>query len=148
MRLKITKEEGMSDYLYSEYSRFIFDNFKSDLSDFVNSNRRKYKLREKLILSSNFIRWKGTPSTINVCQTIIDSVELYKQKGICWIRVNPNSIIPGSRTKVEVLVRLLEFGSGRFTPLPAIRLTISKYSKCQSKYFSKFLRRRYSSNEF
>lgn len=93
---------------------------------FLKANRQKYKVREPIILSIDFIKWNSAPpKTIDLFYYIADCLVLEKTDYGYIIKVNDKRIIPGSTTLIKDLVRLLEYGCALFPPYPLIRDILS-----------------------
>lgn len=139
MQLRIHFDQEISPSLYRRYSQYLFKKVKDDIEDSIDL--RKYKVREPYILSSKFIKWKGeTPKSIRLDYFVCHCLELVTVKGEYVIRLNDSLIIPKSRTRVSLLVRLLEYGNERIPACPVIRKVLVYYSKVYKELLPEFLK--------
>lgn len=142
MQLRIHFENEISRDLYEDYSEFLFDRICEEVHDLINP--RKYKVREPLVLSSSVIKWVHKPQTIDLESYVERCLELVIVEGEFVIRVDPRSLVRGSRTRVLTLIRLLEYGSEVVPPYKVVTRVLLKYSKIYKRLLLSYLEERLS----
>lgn len=149
MQIEIKFSRKINPVIYSEYSKFVYSQMRSDIIKSVRRNSKKYKVREKFILESDLIRWKSKPPTkINLLYYLENSIELVNIKGTYIIRLNDSWLVKGSITKVKTLVRILEYGTLKIPQLPVIRRVFNYYSENYQNLFTEFMKERLLDYEF
>lgn len=97
---------------------------------YAKADRRKYKVREPIILATDFIKWNSTPpKTLDLFYYVTTCLLIEKTEDGCIIKVNDKAVIPGSTTLVKDLVRLLEYGCNLFPAYPVIRDVLASISQ-------------------
>lgn len=140
MQFKLHFDQEINPYLYKDYCEFIFDEVKDSVKELIDP--RKYKVRQQAVLESSVIKWTKVPKTISLVYYMTHCLELVKIKSEYVIRVNPKMTLPYSRTKVSLLIRLLEYGNEKIPPLPLLRRVMDYYAKNYQTLFDLFLERK------
>lgn len=143
MQFKVEFTQDISSPLYEDYCRFIFESITRDLRDQIVS--AKYKVREKVLLKSNFIQWDTSPPPkIDLVHYVVNCLDLHKVYGVYEIRLDPFRVISGSSTRVGSLIRLLEYGCPGFPALPFVRRIMFYYSQHYKEMLVNFMKERLS----
>lgn len=138
MRLEIDPSK-INKYFYKKICKLIYKTIVNDLRK--NINKKKYLVREKAVLESGIIKWKGKPpKQIDLVNYITNCLELVFERNMYVIRVNERQIISGSTTKVSTLIRLLEYGNEKLTPYPYITLLLKKYEQTYEQIAIEFFK--------
>lgn len=140
MQFKLHFDYEVNCDLYEDYCKFIFDEVCSAVDNLVDP--RKYRVRESYILTTPLMKWVQVPKRINLVYYITHCLEMVKVKSEYVIRVNPRIKLPYALTKVEFLIRLLEYGNEKLPALPVIRRVMMYYSQNYQTMLDKFLERR------
>lgn len=131
MHVSLIFDEEISNNIYSQYCRYVYDEFKKDLKKLVLRKSRNYKVREDYIRELINIK-----DPIDLSRLVIYSTEMLNVNGVYVIRLNPRKKVHG--VKVSTLVRLLEFGALGFPELPVLRRVMFKYQRHYKDYIDEF----------
>ena len=144
IQFKISNQNG-DQGLYNDFCKYLFSEIKDAVSQLADP--RKYKVRERYVIESSVIKWRGDPpDSVDLMKLVVNSLELVKIRGEYFIRVNDRRLIPRSSTKVSTLVRLMEYGNEKIRPYPVItrvlRYYYENYQSLVKDFLIKRLRRR------
>lgn len=145
VQFKIEFDETYSPALYQDYSKFVFESVIDTLRDQVNL--RKYKVRESQVLESSVINWTHKPRTVNLYRLVEDSLVLRRENGVYTICLDSYKYVPGSKTKLSTLVRLLEYGNEKIQPYPLVSSVLHYFAENYKFMVLEFMKARMIENE-
>jgi len=143
MQFRIIVGDNVSPRINREFSNYIFDRMKRDLHKLVKHYHKKYEVREKYILKSSLIKWKGkVPSHLDLPYYIENCLILSYVQGTYVIRINPKQVIKGSLTPVKLLIKMLEYGTTIVPAFPMLRRLFRWYSENYLNLLPEFMEER------
>ena len=125
--------------LYNSYCKFLFKMIKRTIHSVINP--KKYKVREKVLLESSFIKWISyPPKRLDLAKLVENSLVMKRWRGEYIITLDYSKKLRGSTTKVSDIIRLLEYGAPGFPPYPVITRVLLYYSKVYRNLMIKFMK--------
>lgn len=85
---------------------------RRDLSK--HTNMSALQLRLDTLLDINFVEWEQKPDHIAaklILKEILQNIEWVRFRNRYIVRINPSAYFPNSKTKLELVVRYINYGS-------------------------------------
>lgn len=128
--------------LMDDFSYYLLDSIKQDILENINADKLLY--REKYLLKTPLIKWKSNPpKSINMfalIKLISESFVCTKQKNNLYsIHIDRRIYMPGTRTKIDKIARLIDKGNDKINPTNLISKVIHKYMKNINDYWKSYV---------
>ena len=135
------KHEKQYNKYMNEFLNTLISDMQNDILNTVNYN--KLSKRESYLLNCNLIKWTKKPTHIDMYKLvylIVSNIEYKCIKGNTYmIYINPKTYFPNSRTKLELISRLLDKGNEVLPPIHFISRIFRKYKRNINRYFDSFI---------
>ena len=143
MQFRIELDSNTNPVLKRQFAEYLYDRMTDDLHRLVKKYDQKYRVREKDVLSSTLIKWKGEiPPYLNLPYYVENCLILSYSSNTYVIKVNERWLVKGTLTPVKFLIRMLEYGTTTIIPFPLIRRLFTWYSNNYLNLFPEFVEER------